>query len=493
MHRLFSRMRRMKLKTASLIFLSLVLVVSFFRTLATQERIVRTSLDMEKRIFPSLNKPSVKGGWGVWFTGITTTPPFQSLFEPWSGTSNEQLACDEDREIGASFSTYILPLDSRFHRDAYNRYVHGDWLDLNRDCVLHACDSAHMNSFPFPQYYDHTSEVVILRKFLGSLTFTIDESSADLILVPALPVTLTNYRRSYNPRYTEGCRTGGSCEDALMLELEMAVKSSLKRNPTTKHLLLATQDADMNHQFIIDLTNDERVITVTFGPGELVVPSLNSALSLQSSRWRGSNAKRDIFLLDNMGLAAHREDRVEAHKQLAAYKGEKKIVTSKDSNGNAILPYATMLNSLFVPCFYGDLPFTKRFYDVIISGAIPIVVRREFEGYGPSYYSQEETSTFGSIHERYGDPGRLPFPTIDHSYPDIGSLELTYPDLVVEMSVETLYGGGMMSFLEAIPEDEILRKRRNIESIRNYFTYDLSGNNPDAFTLMLRNLKTLLL
>ena len=53
----------MKVKTAFLMCFGLVLVGGFaLRSIAMNERIIRASLDMERMIFPSLNKVSVCNG-----------------------------------------------------------------------------------------------------------------------------------------------------------------------------------------------------------------------------------------------------------------------------------------------------------------------------------------------------------------------------------------------------------------------------------------------
>eukprot|EP00540_Astrosyne_radiata_P015979 CAMPEP_0116869882 /NCGR_PEP_ID=MMETSP0418-20121206/27999_1 /TAXON_ID=1158023 /ORGANISM="Astrosyne radiata, Strain 13vi08-1A" /LENGTH=51 /DNA_ID=CAMNT_0004506013 /DNA_START=232 /DNA_END=387 /DNA_ORIENTATION=+ len=49
-----------------------------------------------------------------------------------------------------------------------------------------------------------------------------------------------------------------------------------------------------------------------------------------------------------------------------------------------------------------------------------------------------------------------------------------------------------MAFLEAIPEERILRMLQKIESLRHNFVYDLTGKTRDAYSALLQNIGTLL-
>ena len=143
---------------------------------------------------------------------------YQELFSPWSGTSFETMVCQEDKILGKTFKTYIMPLDAKFHKAAYEEYDEGDYADFKRGCLLEACPSEYLNGL-FPQYPDYNAEVPILRKMLGALTFVPSEAEADLILIPALPVTKTsNHWKSRKPNLDDvggwlGCRNYGLCEE----------------------------------------------------------------------------------------------------------------------------------------------------------------------------------------------------------------------------------------------------------------------------------------
>ena len=248
------------------------------------------------------------------------------------------------------------------------------------------------------------------------------------------------------------------------------------------HLMLATQDSDQNSYVAYQRYNDKRMLTATYGPSSsLLVASLNPQWNLQPRHWEPPEYEnRKIFVYGNFGLRRETgfryEDRLKADQQLNDYQGEK-IIARADAHGS----FDSLLKSIFVICFSGDLPFQKRFFDVLASGAIPVVVARETPGFGVSYW--QGNGLFREITERYTVDR---FPLVTRMFPDVG---LDYKELVVEVSPETLQGGKLMEFLESISEEEIKRKLALIERHRALFLYDFSGDGPDAFTVMLRTVQ----
>ena len=57
--------------------------------------------------------------------------------------------------------------------------------------------------------------MVILRKLLAALTLTKEPMKADLVVIPALAVTVINGK----------CRNGGSCENLWYSDLESLIKT----------------------------------------------------------------------------------------------------------------------------------------------------------------------------------------------------------------------------------------------------------------------------
>ena len=47
---------------------------------------------------------------------------------------------------------------------------------------------------------------------------------------------------------------------------------------------------------------------------------------------------------------------------------------------------------------------------------------------------------------------------------------------------------GIMAILERIPIEELEKKMKKIEEVRNRFLYDFKGNTHDAFSVMLETL-----
>jgi len=80
--------------------------------------------------------------------------------------------------------------------------------------------------------------------------------------------------------------------------------------------------------------------------------------------------------------------------------------------------------------------------------------------------------------------------TVNKTYPLIPGVN--YDDILVAIPSETVAQMGTMAFLEAIPEERILRMLQKIESLRHNFVYDLTGKTRDAYSALLQNIGTLL-
>ena len=403
---------------------------------------------------------------------------YTSIFAYWepfpcSHDMCKTVVTQEDRNLGQKIKAYLFPLPDKFHRDVYERYnIYG--------CLEEPCSSERVSTLPF-QYLDYSSEAIILRKFMSSLSFVLNPEEADLILVPALGVMmtwyqskeLTWYQSEKRWRQTSGCRNGGICVNDLFEELSARTKDSLRSGK--KHLFLGTQDSSQNHQLLRDIEKETNgtARVVTLGPGELVVPSLNPNDIYQPSKWGGGKPleERDIFVLADFG--ARYDDRLNTLKQLKTYTGSKKVILSDSGDKILFSGYKRKhANSVFVLCLPGDLPYQKRLFDTLIAVSIPVVVRRNY-------------STFDSYWQTMEQWPQSVVPSVELSYPRMKGI--SYSELVVELDPKVIEEGRLMEFLEAYPKEEVLRKLERIEKLRTLFLYDFEGSSRDAFSVLLEN------
>ena len=187
---------------------------------------------------------------------------------------------------------------------------------------------------------DYMAEIPIFRKLLASLHFVDDISTADLVLVPALGVTTV----------IGECRNYGECKK----ENYAALASHIKENSdTTKpHLYLASQDYSQNAIFFKQ-QHSKRDIVVTLGPktgrDDIIVPSLNSHKSLQSSNWNGCRPlnERKTFLSASFGVRGHLKDRITIKGIIDQYSGEKAVRVESPESFEA---QDALMDSLFTIC-----------------------------------------------------------------------------------------------------------------------------------------------
>jgi len=385
-------------------------------------------------------------------------------------SAKENVITRKDAEVGNSWKTYVVPLKQKFHETVFLTHIKKNFAD-SKDYVTNPHNSDVELGH---QTVDHVGEVVILQKLLSSLKFVSDYNDADLVLVPALPVTA-----SISNGRIRNCRIFGRCSKRWFNSLAAEVKR-LSPNSTKKHLFFATQDESQNHSYIRDKSKDPNNIVVTYGPkggpNDIVVPSLNTLIDLQPKDWTGCVPlqNRSTFLMSNFRIRDNLLDRKKIQKELDAYKGSKSILSESLNPARTI---KMLSDSIFTICPPGDLPFTKRFYDALLSCSIPVVVTREVKDVGKTYWSNVKYD------------GNKPI-KLEESYP---STDFLLSDIVIEVEGSTIDNGGVMKHLESIPQHEIEAKFEKIAGVRNSFVYDLNGSTEDAFSQMLKEISTIVL
>jgi hypothetical protein len=405
------------------------------------------------------------------FSATSSSVAFQELVDYW-GTKPIGVT-PLDMELGHSFKTYLYPLSSYFHKDAWEDLMY----NMTVDCLfLKECTDGEIQEH-WPRSMDHEAEVVILRKFIASLHFVQDPNEADLFIVPALTATATNHRLDGT-----GCLVYGKCKDAWFEKLNETLHFIDNGKP---HLFFGTQDVDFNHQTIKEyVLQKPNCHVISYGAGNpsetLVVPSLDVNPRRQPRNWKGSLSisERSLFVLANFGIRHLERTRIAA--QLEQYNGTKVIWAPNNAqvkggghfNHTLATPYHG--DAIFVLCLPGDRPFTKRMYDTWSSVAIPVVVRIPCEG--------------KVTHWRGCKYREAPFwPSfVDKTYPRIAGLN--YSDILIEVERDVT---DIMNVLEAIPSSDIDAMLKRIELARHHFVYDFHGTKPDAFSDLLKSIQLL--
>ena len=270
----------------------------------------------------------------------------------------------EDLRIGSQLKTYVYQLPRKFHQEEIKRY--------DRGCLLSACPARHPLVTEH-HYTDYSAEIIILAKLLKALHIVENPGDADIFLVPALLVTVGNDRCMFSFL---------SCAHEWHKELFQHL-TYLDAAPLRPHIFLASQDFKNNHQLIRDLKpNHPNAIIINYGPGGLVMPSLNSDVELQSSHDRQDIFNRSVFIMANYGIRF--EDRTAVTQALHRYKGNLTLVKPLDGQDEAMTSQRfrrmerKMDNAVFTLCLAGDLPFQKRFFDAILHMSLPVVIERPF-------------------------------------------------------------------------------------------------------------------
>eukprot|EP00581_Thalassiosira_minuscula_P014975 CAMPEP_0183731908 /NCGR_PEP_ID=MMETSP0737-20130205/36833_1 /TAXON_ID=385413 /ORGANISM="Thalassiosira miniscula, Strain CCMP1093" /LENGTH=492 /DNA_ID=CAMNT_0025964761 /DNA_START=201 /DNA_END=1679 /DNA_ORIENTATION=- len=133
--------------------------------------------------------------------------------------------------------------------------------------------------------------------------------------------------------------------------------------------------------------------------------------------------------------------------------------------------------SIFCPCFRGDRPDVKRFFDVLLSGCIPVIM---------TDYSEDDTPEHFS-----GASNAVIYPWAKGSFgEDFPTMGIDYSKLVIEISEKECYVDCMVATLEKLLKDpEVMReKQKNIAKYARFFAYGMQKNafqHVDAMSALL--------
>ena len=115
----------------------------------------------------------------------------------------------------------------------------------------------------------------------------------------------------------------------------------------------------------------------------------------------------------------------------------------------------------------GDWPYTRRFFDAILTGCIPVVVAY------PSYVR-------GKV-SWYAYSGPPWYQTVPFPY------SIDYSKFVVEVPVKIFEEGGTLQFLDEISAERVTAMQQVLFEVAPKFGYDYEGSSPDAFSMIMEH------
>lgn len=317
------------------------------------------------------------------------------------------------------------------------------------------------------------ADVTLIRLFETYPGRTKDPSQADVFVVPYPHKThcICNLNMTGKVKNDNHCpQVPQSDIDTLLSSLEYLNSTTLKR-----HLFIASGDYGWNN------AKFERVpLLLTLGPkpeyklGSIVIPYHNSRPEFQPSVLQTQNlTKRTIALAYFYGTATPRKTRPEFQQVVnteytdSSFGGMPFVVQriKQWTDKRKEYVYQTYRQSIFCPCLPGDNAPQKRFFDVIMSGCLPVVL---------SFESRVE----GKRTSSWFKPKRA---SVESSYPFIKgvfdeSVEIDYESFVVQVpdSVDNIKP--TLEALLANPE-ELLRRQTNMMKYAVRLSY---GTGKDA-------------
>lgn len=245
--------------------------------------------------------------------------------------------------------------------------------------------------------------------------------------------------------------------------------------------------------------------TVTKRPGQLVIPYLNTGLEYQPDHLISSMNPLELDGFYNnkiYALAAVYSPKISGN----GYARRDFTAKIDDFFGNGTMKYnngtlgdmkvyirvidgfsrtmpdeATTMQryreSIFCPCFRGDRPDVKRFFDVLLSGCIPVLMTHYTDGI-PSYFAGVASNAV-----IYPWAAR----SFGKSYPNMG---IDYSKLVIEIEESVCYVDCMVATLEKLLQDPVaLREKQvNVAKYARLFSYGLQHNafqHVDAMSALL--------
>ena len=364
------------------------------------------------------------------------------------------------------------------------------------------CNENSSGSYPYFNLYrtNFNNDVVLLKRFLRYEYITKNPSEADIFIVP--------YPHKSHCICRQKSHTKAMCVYSYKLvEKEVIGKLDFYNAYPSKHLFILGSDWDLANPPL----RKKSILQLSLGPadgcrkrgkgpsancGSLVVPYVNTDFEYQpkqlaelSESW-WLDRERHYGLTAIMGTPAHLKVRVvfyqNATRMLGDNIGGMPIHLSTNGNDRNLKRHDIAMNiyrnSTFCPILPGDDCAQKRFFDVILSGCIPVVLRYPSDEKGwPSWFARGECSI------------RRAYPFGRGSFFNDENAGIDYRTFVVEIDDDCGLECMKPKLEELMSKPDTVRLlRRNLMSFARLLSYGLdeaSYGYIDAFSALLVTLR----
>ncbi|CAL1135256.1 unnamed protein product, partial [Cladocopium goreaui] len=397
----------------------------------------------------------------------------------------------------------VEDLPSRFHVDVHAA-VQRSAADVGSSCdwMLSACTES--SNHPFTIRRQLGQEVIILRKFLANPLPASDPKDADIFVVPALIGSAC-----MGGLYDTHCTTPLEEFGDDLFELLPFYNAETRH----RHLFLGSID---KRNLPLDIQAQSLLLScgASWGdrPGHLVVPPSVTDVELQVASGPSTGEREILFF---MTMVPNNPIRHEIYRQLEGLRGSKVVlqeldrsldvwekikerrfdVVTMDHHAESLTSTCVVMgaadhidcfsrlvvsgeesrmrSSIFCLCPPAEntAAGTKRLFDAILSGCIPVVISfPTLWGSGISWWRTDGAPIEWS----------LPFPS-----------DVQWRRLVVEVSEAELLKGSYGLLFAAFRSD-VEEKQRYIAEVRDLLVYDLAGGRQDAFSVVMDSLRRIL-
>lgn len=256
------------------------------------------------------------------------------------------------------------------------------WQQSNCGWNRHVCKEKVWQK-EYSTFRQYGADVTIIEKFKHYENLVNKTDEADIFVVP-----YPHSSQCRSPPHGENwMHCGGVSRDYT----KKMVKSLFAFSPTTKdrHFFLLTGDWSNNHEHLEDMPlyatlggypNVYHNHLLPKGVNNIVIPPPVLEPEYQPSALAKTNwtRQRKFSVYMNAGLVSAERREVDAIlNSVPSVGGLPTIQTHIEGHRNFPLPpskiWENYRNTVFCPVLKGDLPFQKRFYDVSLSGCLPVV------------------------------------------------------------------------------------------------------------------------
>ena len=313
-------------------------------------------------------------------------------------------------------------------------------------------------------HQDHTSEAILLLKFMSSPKITTDPNKATLFIVPSFTGTLWSYTEMMGRSRKEYRR-------AMQPHVPHLSASTRRR-----HLFLFSLDRPLLPHSMLRISVGSMFATLgpRVCPGDFVIPSANP--NPFYSTVKPLDTQRDIWML----YAGGHSDR--PYREVFG----KYLQTKHDSArvGNHTIWVDTQTDimfgnrhselqarSVFCPILPGHSTYTKRLFDVIQTGCIPVVFEYPSHRPQPSWWASNSV---------YG-----------HGYRPVWSDMVPFVDafpwqqVVLPMPWQSVCNDTFIDLLLAVSPAEVRARQELMAQSRHMLRFDPTGSQQDAFSMFL--------